>query len=177
MFRADPALSHVKWILPHSPTRPVTANMGIVMPREGMLKSAKEIIQLISTEVESGTDPSRIVIGGFSQGGTMSLLTGLTGTHKLAGIAVLSGWLPLKAKFKEMASKVASQIPVFYGHGSVDPLSNSSRGHWNPRGTPPSGARGLAYNSYDSLGHSTNPQELDHLLQWIKNAIPAGDAK
>lgn len=30
----------------------------------------------------------------------MSLLTGLTTERKLGGVVVLSGWLPLKEKFK-----------------------------------------------------------------------------
>lgn len=67
-----------------------------------MLQSARLINQLITTEVESGIDPSRIVLGGFSQGATMSVLTGLTGERKLAGIAALSGWLPLRNKFKSV---------------------------------------------------------------------------
>jgi poly(3-hydroxybutyrate) depolymerase len=68
-----------------------------------MLQSARLIGQLITAEVDSGTDPGRIVLGGFSQGATMSLLTGLTGERKLAGIAVLSGWLPLRNKFKAVS--------------------------------------------------------------------------
>lgn len=77
----------------------------------GMLQSARLINQLITTEVESGTDPSRIVLGGFSQGAAMSLLTGLTGERKLAGVAVLSGWLPLRQKFKA----VRAYLRINYG--------------------------------------------------------------
>lgn len=65
----------------------------------GMQQSMEQINQLISTEVDSGTLPSRIILGGFSQGGTMALLTGLTGERKLAGVISLSGWLPLRNKF------------------------------------------------------------------------------
>lgn len=77
---------------------------------DGMRKSARLIQELIESEIRSGTDPSRIVIGGFSQGATMSLLSALTGSRKLAGIAVLSGWIPLKHKFKE----VGLSILVFF---------------------------------------------------------------
>ncbi len=34
----------------------------------------------------------------------MSLLTGLTTERKLGGVAVLSGWLPLNAKFKAVCA-------------------------------------------------------------------------
>lgn len=65
-----------------------------------MLHSSRLLNELISNEVDSGIDASRIVLGGFSQGGAMSLLTGLTSERKLGGVAVLSGWLPLHKKFK-----------------------------------------------------------------------------
>ena len=69
-----------------------------------MRDSAGKINELIKHEIEAnGIDPSRIVLGGFSQGATMSILTGLTGEHRLAGLVVLSGWLPLKDKFKEVS--------------------------------------------------------------------------
>jgi predicted esterase len=65
-----------------------------------MLRSVGDISTLITEEVQSGTDPNRIVLGGFSQGASMSLLTGLTSEKKLAGLAVLSGWLIMKDKIK-----------------------------------------------------------------------------
>lgn len=80
----------------------------------GMLQSARLINQLITTEVESGTDPSRIVLGGFSQGAAMSLLTGLTGERKLAGVAVLSGWLPLRQKFKAVRGLASYNLWMLY---------------------------------------------------------------
>jgi dienelactone hydrolase len=64
-----------------------------------MQQSMEQINQLISNEVDSGTLPNRIVLGGFSQGGTMSLLTGLTSERKVAGVISLSGWLPSRNKF------------------------------------------------------------------------------
>lgn len=81
----------------------------------GMLQSAAAINRLISTEVESGTDASRIVLGGFSQGATMSLLSGLSGHNRLAGIAVLSGWLPLRDKFSTVSTRI-TQFCAFHSY-------------------------------------------------------------
>jgi len=68
-----------------------------------MLRSARSINAFISKELTAtGIDPSRAVIIGFSQGGTMTLLTALTHERTLAGIAVLSGWMPLKHKIREV---------------------------------------------------------------------------
>ncbi|KAF8915420.1 Phospholipase/carboxylesterase/thioesterase [Mucidula mucida] len=118
MFSADPAMQHIKWVFPHAPNMAVTANGGMVMPswydiysfgglkeeedEEGILRSAKAIKQLIDSEISSTSiQPNRVVIGGFSQGGVMSLLTGMTMDKKLAGIVGLSCYLTLRAKFKE----------------------------------------------------------------------------
>lgn len=70
----------------------------------GMLKTSASINALISEEVDGGVDANRVILGGFSQGGAMSLLTGLTSERKLGGVAVLSGWLPLKNKFKAVCA-------------------------------------------------------------------------
>jgi predicted esterase len=75
-----------------------------------MLESSRQLNELITAEVDAGIDASRIVLGGFSQGGAMSLLTGLTSERKLAGLAVLSGFLPLRHKFKAVC--VVSQLVV-----------------------------------------------------------------
>ncbi|KAL0950161.1 hypothetical protein HGRIS_010155 [Hohenbuehelia grisea] len=196
MFRVDPGLSHVKWILPHSPIRAVQANMGMEMPswfdiysfgfdsqedEEGMLESARSINKLISNEVESGTEPERIILAGFSQGATMSLLTGMTSELKLGGIAVLSGWTALRHRLKEIVSPHASSLPVFWGAGTSDTLvklqfsRDSADFLVNNLGMTygkKDDCQGLSYIMYDGLGHCTIPCELDDLKAWIKKAIP-----
>jgi predicted esterase len=53
--------------------------------------------KLIQAETKLGID--KIILGGFSQGCVLSLLTGLTTRTKLTGIIGTSGWLPLGEKF------------------------------------------------------------------------------
>lgn len=69
----------------------------------GMLETARYLNGLIEKEVSAGIPPERIVLGGFSQGAAMTLLTGLTNERRLGGLAVLSGKLPLKGKFKSVS--------------------------------------------------------------------------
>ncbi|TFK25921.1 lysophospholipase I [Coprinopsis marcescibilis] len=198
MFRSDPQLSHVKWVLPHSPVRPVKANMGIEMPswydiysfgfntqedEQGMLESARSLDQLIGREIDCGIDPSRVFLGGFSQGGTMTLLTGLTTERKLGGLIVLSGWLPLQHRFKEIASRYASTVPIFWAQGREDPLvlpkhsaecvdflKTQLGASLAPSQTEPTG---VAHKIYGGLGHGVSEEELADLKVWLKRAIPA----
>jgi len=198
MFGADSALSHVKWVLPHAPVAPVTGNMGMAMPtwfdildfelkstedEVGMLRSVASINKLIDAEVNAGVPTNRIVLGGFSQGGALSLLTSLTSERKLAGIVVLSGWLPLYQKMKMMATPVNTATPMFWGHGKDDPLIKFNLCVRSvdflkqelgipaaEAGAPEKG--GLAFHSYEDLPHSTNNEELRDLKDWLKRVLP-----
>jgi predicted esterase len=69
------------------------------------METVGQLNELIDSEVNAGLDPSRIVLGGFSQGAAMSLLTGLTCKHRLGGLVVLSGWLPLSKTFQSVSSR------------------------------------------------------------------------
>jgi dienelactone hydrolase len=72
---------------------------------QGMLSSARSINEIITSEIDTSPEvgASRIVLGGFSQGGAMTLLTGLTSERKLAGLVALSSWLPLRSKLKSVS--------------------------------------------------------------------------
>lgn len=95
-----PALPHARFILPTAASRPITVNGGMAMPgwydiealgsdlgapaaararerAEGIISSRKRITSLIKAERDDGIPANRIVLAGFSQGGAMSLFTGL----------------------------------------------------------------------------------------------------
>lgn len=196
MLRKNSRLRHVKWILPHAPIRPVTANFGMEMrawfditsfdfrqeDEQGMLTSAKVIEHLITAEVESGIRPDRVVLGGFSQGGVMSIMAGLTGERRLAGLAILSGWLPLKSKISKMTSKHTTTTPVFWGHGSKDPLVKPKFGEESVKflvedlgmssGSDVKEGKGVMHKVYEGVEHSACPEELEDLSEWMASVIP-----
>jgi predicted esterase len=192
-YSNDPRFHHVKWVLPHAPKQAVTANMGMVMPtwfdietfqldtqedEPGMLRSSMGLNKLITEEIDAGIDSSRIVLGGFSQGGAMSLLTGLTGERQLGGIAVLSGWLPLNAKFKSMWNERLKTTPIFWGHGKADPLvrykyaQDSVEFLKSQLGIPLAEDR-LVFKSYEGLQHSADPREIEDMREWLAKRVSA----
>jgi len=198
------ALSHVEWILPAAPVISVTGNMQRRMPawfdirifnfpltipppgeedEASILRSIASIDALLAEIVASGVDPGRIVLGGFSQGAAMTLLTGLTTLKKLAGLIALSARLPLRHKFKSMVSSHASSIPIFWGHGTVDPLVPYKLGRvcadylMTEIGVPPApyaGApEGLDFHTYDGLNHYYEDDELGDVTSWLKKILPS----
>lgn len=196
MLGSSPSLKHIKWVLPHAPETPVTANGGAVMPswfdiesfdfstedEPGMLRSVRSINELVAAEVDAGIPADRIIIGGFSQGGVISLLTGLTSERKLGGVAVMSSWLPLKTKFKAMANDHVKKIPIFWGHGKSDPLVrypwaeqsvNFLKVQLRIAEATKENAVGIEFHGYVGLVHSANDEEVEDLQTWLERVIPA----
>ncbi|KAK7064716.1 Phospholipase/carboxylesterase/thioesterase [Favolaschia claudopus] len=197
-LRQDPALQHIQWILPQAPIRPVAANGNRRMSawfnvcnvqfqgkedEEGMFDSARTIEQLIDEELSSGIDPSRIVLAGFMQGAALSLLAGLTTPKKLAGLAVLSGRLPIPHKMKGMASAHAPSLPIFWGYNIADPLAGFAFDQLSVKfltqemGFPTAVAatgdvRGIELHGYRGLGTGISSDELRDLGVWLKKALP-----
>lgn len=67
---------------------------------DGILSSRDAVNSLIDQEINGGIPASKIVVGGFSQGGALTLVTGLMTPHKLAGLTVMSGWFAIRGKVK-----------------------------------------------------------------------------
>ena len=67
---------------------------------------------------ETGVTSDQIVLGGFSQGGMVSLTGGLAWASPLRGLFCLSGaWLT-----PDEASAQPRSLPVFLAHGGADPV-------------------------------------------------------
>ncbi|QRV72699.1 carbohydrate esterase family 1 protein [Ceratobasidium sp. AG-Ba] len=182
-------LPHVKWILPHAVEMPVTVNGGMVMPawfdifslgksddredEEGILRSSAAINQLIKAENDAGIPNERIVVGGFSQGAALSLVTGLTSEKKFAGVAILSGWLPMRDRLMKMLSSDATTTPVFWGHGTADPVVPYRFGAGSVQILKDkAGFKDIDFKPYQGMGHSTDNQEIIDFSAWLKRVIP-----
>ena len=127
----------VRFIFPHAPMRPVTINNGMVMrawydikmvdlmrqeDEAGLRASQADCEKLIAHEVARGIPKNRIVLAGFSQGGAITLQTGLRHRERLAGLMVLSSYLPLAASVSAEISPAGKAAPIFMAHGSHDPM-------------------------------------------------------
>ncbi|THV08198.1 lysophospholipase I [Dendrothele bispora CBS 962.96] len=195
MFRTDPGISHIKWIFPHAPSRPVAANLGMIMPswfdvksfafgaaedEEGMMRAVDSLSQIVRKEIELGVPSTRIVIGGFSQGSTISLLAGLTQDLNVRGVVTLSGWVPLQHKFKGL-SQAALSTSIFWGQGSNDPIiklpqTNESLDVLRDAGFKINSGvvepTDVSFNYYQGAGHRAVPEELHDLKEWLKMVLP-----
>lgn len=70
----------------------------------GLLRSVDAIDGLVKAEIEAGIPENKIVVGGFSQGGAIAMLYGLTKGRELAGMVGLSTWVVLNHKIAEVSN-------------------------------------------------------------------------
>ncbi|KAI8579892.1 hypothetical protein K450DRAFT_239591 [Umbelopsis ramanniana AG] len=180
---------NIKWVLPNAPNIPITLNGGYRMPgwfdltgltfsekmvedEKGMLSTVSTVNQLIRSEVDSGTPSNRIVLGGFSQGSAMSLLTGLTSEYKFAGIIGLSGWLPLHSKISAMASDANKKTPIFMGHGDIDPVVQFAYGSQSAAALKAKGYN-VDFHSYPGVVHTASDEEIADVANFLKKVLPS----
>ena len=174
----------VRWVFPHAPTRPVTINGGYVMrawydivgtdlgQREdeaGLRASRLDVEALIARERGRGVAASRIVLAGFSQGCAMALMTGLRHAERLAGLAGLSGYLPLATITPAERSDANALVPIFLAHGSADtviPLARASASRDALRAM----GHAVEWHEYP-MPHAVCAEEVRDLQRWLLDVL------
>ncbi|GAA5950830.1 hypothetical protein JCM3765_004604 [Sporobolomyces pararoseus] len=171
--------------------------------RAGPVPVEPGFLESFGTEEERRWASKRIVLAGFSQGSVVSLMTALSGEYPLGGVAVFSGFLPMRWELPKLMSDLETKdIPVFWGHGSDDkiltlndaiasvnlmrheslvdffaPLKHLPANFTLPSAPPTSNNVGMSdvtFRVYPSLDHSWCHDEVRDLKQWISKIIPNG---
>jgi len=85
------------------------------------LADARAKMDAFLTQIRRDLAPSKLVLGGFSQGSMLSMDVALRTSHQVDALVILSGtllardvWVP---KMKALAGK-----PIFQSHGTHDPI-------------------------------------------------------
>ncbi len=113
-----------------------------------------------------GFEPARVVLGGFSQGGTTSLAYALTRPGAAAGVVMLSGFLVDAPEAVPVRPGALDGVPVFWGHGTHDPAIPLTLGL---RGRTSLGEIGADVTPHDyPMGHQISTRELADLADWLR---------
>jgi phospholipase/carboxylesterase len=178
------AVGPVRFVFPHAPVRPVTINNGLRMrawydilgaelvrreDEAGLRSSLAQVEALLEREKVRGVPASRIVLAGFSQGCAMALLAGLRHRERLAGIAGLSGYLPLAASTAAERSDANALAPIFMAHGSHDNVVVPARGRDSCELLRKLGYT-VEWHEYP-MAHSVCQEELADLERWLLRVL------
>lgn len=170
----------VRFVFPHAPEQPVTINQGYVMrswydiksmdlhnraDMNGVIESETKVKALIKEQNDKGIPSSNIILAGFSQGGVVSMFTGLRYPEKLAGIMALSCYLPNADALPEQLSVANSDTDILQLHGANDDVVPLSAGKMankllNDQNYP------VTWKTYP-MAHSVHPTEIRDIAQWL----------
>lgn len=170
----------LRFVFPHAPVRPVTINNGMAMrawydikgadiasrqDEAGVRESIAQLDALIAREADRGVPAERVMLAGFSQGGAVVLAGGVRHAKRLGGVVALSTYLPIHETTAAERSTANAELPIFMGHGSLDPVVPQALGA-RSRDL----LRGLGYrvdwHSYP-MQHSVNADEIADLRLWL----------
>ncbi|MGG7054008.1 alpha/beta hydrolase [Nitrosomonas sp. ANs5] len=174
----------IRFLFPHAPVQPVTINGGWKMrawydikhndlswqeDETGLRNSQRAITALLEHEIQRGIPAAHIVLAGFSQGGAMALQTGLRLPYKLAGIMVLSGYLPLPHHLAREAHSANISTPIFMAHGTQDPvvpiaLANTSQQLLLEH------HHAVEWHEYP-MAHAVCDPELADISRWLRKVL------
>jgi len=118
-----------------------------------------------------GYRPGPVMVGGFSQGGTMGIGHALRRPGTIAGVLNLSGFLPNHPDVPVTTESVQG-TSFFWGHGTADPaipITLAARGR---RALADAGAD-LHVHDYP-MGHTISPDEMRDAVAWLDRIIVAG---
>lgn len=116
----------------------------------GILRSRDYFNTLIKEQIDQGISPSRIVLGGFSQGGAIALFSGITNKEKLGGVFGLSCYLLLSDRIKNYTPEnwPNKKTPFFMGHGLDDEVVKYDFGKMSSKALTDMGLEDVSFNSY-----------------------------
>lgn len=166
-----PASMAVRFIFPHAPAIPVTINMGYVMPawydllaltphrrmnRDQFNTACDAIATIIDGEIERNIPPERVIIAGFSQGGTIAYETVFRYPQKLAGLIAMSSFIACEESLGSASANV--EVPVQIMHGNRDTvvpmeMGREAKARLEHRGFEP------VYTEYD-MAHEVCMEEI-----------------
>jgi phospholipase/carboxylesterase len=178
------AVGPVRWIFPRAPVRPVTINGGYAMrawydirgteltnreDEAGLRESFAAVHALIEHEIARGVPAARIVLAGFSQGAAITLGAGLRCPQRLAGLAGLSGYLPIAATSAAERHAANTATPVFLAHGQRDGIVPLARGE-SSRDALQALGMAVQWQAYP-MEHSVCAEEVQALRQWLLKVL------
>ena len=176
---------NTRFVFPHAPQRPVTINMGYVMPAwydiihmeekpgrepaDQVITATKQIHALIEEQMAQGIKSEKIILGGFSQGGAMALHAGVRFPHTLGGIMVLSAY-ELRTDTRQSEMQACNRAtPMLFCHGCEDPVVAIDRGlrAYEAYATD---KRSCQWHEYP-MAHEVCIEELSVIAEWFRSCL------
>lgn len=181
---------HIKLIYPTAPVQPYTPmngensnvwfdrkeiNINVKESRRSMASIYEIVEELIKREINLGVPPERIIVGGFSMGGALSLHIGYHLRRDIGGVFACSSFLNKDSIVYESLSTIeqGTQLPkLLMFHGDRDTLVPMDWGKNTFEKLTSLGVTGEFVPLKHTL-HELKTREILQLIDWINKLLPA----
>lgn len=146
--------------------------LGDDRPDPESFEESQRVLTLFLQELPARlpVSPGATFLGGFSQGGTMSIGHALGESRVVSNILNFSGFIPDHPSVRITSEQIAG-AHFFWGHGTQDPAISFTLAEEGWSALRAIGAR-LEARSYP-IGHWIDPEELAAAVAWIEGRIQA----
>ncbi|XP_022912729.2 lysophospholipase-like protein 1 [Onthophagus taurus] len=188
-FMGNFSFPHLKCIFPTAPLRYYTPSNGapqrVWFDRKDILPSVDEdldtlndisyeINSLIDQELNVGIPLNKIIVGGFSMGGSLALHTAFRTTPGLGGVFSISSFLNNNSVVYEAIRDHPEKVintPLIMFHGGNDRLVELEWGKDTFKELTKLGVKGT-FNVIPNTFHELKKNQLIDLFKWINKIIP-----
>lgn len=172
----------LRFIFPHAPEIPVTANGGYIMRawydilemsverrinRQHLGEAVQSIWEWMEHEQQRGIDHQNILLAGFSQGGAVAYQAALNYPKRLAGLLAMSTYI---ADYDALHHEAANRaIPMLIQHGNFDPvvltaLGRKAHDYLSEQGYAPQ------WQHYPTE-HNLCPEQVTAISHWLRERL------
>ncbi|XP_053695463.1 lysophospholipase-like protein 1 [Sabethes cyaneus] len=180
---------HIKVIVPTAPVQPYTPaggeNSNVWFNRKRIEMDAPEIRtslasiydtvnEMLLREMAQGIPANRIIVGGFSMGGALSLHTAYHLNRDLLGVFAISSFLNTGSIVYDSLECVTAEekIPeLLMFHGEKDELVPIEWGQTTFNELTKLGVRGK-FVPHRSAYHEIKKDQLEQVIEWVNKLIP-----
>lgn len=184
---------HLKIVVPTAPVQPYTPmdgqNSNVWFDRKAIEYNAPEsrrsmaqiyetVSKLIEREINLGISPDRIIVGGFSMGGALSLHIAYHLRRDLGGVFACSSFLNKDSVVYDSLESVGKETKLpklLMFHGDRDTLVPMDWGRMTFEKLSELGVQGEFVPLKNTL-HELKTKEIIQLVEWINTNLPPVDS-
>lgn len=146
--------------------------LGDDRPEEESFRTSQRELDALLSELprQLGYEPGPLLVGGFSQGGTMAMGCGIRRPGLISGVLNLSGFLPHHPDVTVTRESVQG-TRFFWGHGTEDPAVPFELARRGRKALEEAGAD-LKSCDYPT-GHAIMRQEMEDVAAWVREVCGA----
>lgn len=149
--------------------------VGVKDDVNGLTNAVGTVINAVEKLEKEGIERDRIVVGGFSQGGAVALLSAYsqlgkgssTSTKAFAGCVNLSGWVTRSNQMEK------TNTPLFWGHGRFDDKVLFEQQAHGVKRLKEELSVDVVSKSYD-VAHGSTPMEIGDMAEFLDKILFAG---